>query len=151
MKSTGTVYTLGPLLDEYTLNAINKGKQLTEAEQNKKILMTENKYINNQGIMVESTLDKMNEIKSILKKAGINLRYFPFNPVKNRNGEIEGFVPKGENLKEIKKDVDEYKEKIQEAFDKGIEFKWALSNPKWIPCLSEVHESCRLLSYTVRP
>ena len=44
----------------------------------------------------------MNEIKSLLKKAGISMRYFPFNPIKNKNGEIERFVPKGEDLKEIK-------------------------------------------------
>lgn len=119
MKNTVTVFTLGPLLDEYTLNAISNAKETTEIQQQKKRLAVENKYMNKEGVMVESTLDKMNEIKSLLKKAGISMRYFPFNPVKNRNGEIEGFVPKGENLKEIKKDVDLYKEKIQEAFDKG--------------------------------
>lgn len=119
MKNTGTVYSLGPLLDEYTLDAINNAKQITETQQEKKRLVVENKYVNKDGQMLESTLNKMNEIKTILKKAGISMRYFPFNPVKNKNGEIEGFVPKGEDLKEIKKDVDLYKEKIQEAFDKG--------------------------------
>lgn len=119
MKSVQTMFTLGPLLDEYTLNVINNAKQITEMQQNNKRKAIESKFVNKEGIMVDSTLDKMNEIKDILKKAGISLNYFPFSPVKNKQGEIEGFVPKGENIKEIKEDIDKYKEKIEEAFKKG--------------------------------
>lgn len=119
MKNAGAVYSMGPLLDEYTLNCINNAKQITENEQNKKRNAVDNKFVNKKGVMVDSTLDKMNEIKSILKKAGVSIRYFPFTPVKNKQGEIEGFVPKGENIKEIKEDIDRYKEKIEEAFKKG--------------------------------
>lgn len=120
MKKNITVatYTLGSLLDEYTLNAINNAKQITKVQQERKGV-EENKFINSQGEMVESTLHKMNEIKYILKQAGISVRYFPFTPIKNRNGEIEGFVPKSDDISEIKKDIDLYKEKIQEVFDKG--------------------------------
>lgn len=119
MKKTSAVYALGPLLNEYTLNCINNAKQITEMEQSKKRSLQDNIFLNKDGVMVESTLDKMNEIKDILKKAGVSLKYFPFKPVKNKQGEIEGFVPKGENIKEIKEDIDKYKEKIEEAFKKG--------------------------------
>ena len=35
MKSTGGVFTLGPLLDEYTLQTINNAKKITEVQQKK--------------------------------------------------------------------------------------------------------------------
>lgn len=117
MSSTGGVYTLGPLLNDYTLQAIANAKKTREIERQKKIEETKNKFVNKDGLMVDATLNNMDEIKGILKKAGIK-QYFPFAPVKNDKGEID-FIPKGKNLKEIKEDIDAYKEKMQEALDKG--------------------------------
>lgn len=114
MKNTESVYMMGPLLNEDTLNCINYAKKITERKQNEN-----RRSINKYGEIVESTFDKMDEIKAILKKAGISLKYFPFSPVKNQYGEIERFDPKGETLKEKKEDIDMYKEKIEEAFKKG--------------------------------
>lgn len=63
--------------------------------------------------------EKMKRIAVILKKAGIDPKFFPFVPQKNKEGELIGFVPKGKNDKEIKENIEEYKRKMEEALEKG--------------------------------
>ena len=68
---------------------------------------------------VEDVLDEMEEVKKILNKADISLKLFPFKPQMNKQGEIVGFVPKGKNDKEIKEDIQKYKEEMEKALEQG--------------------------------
>ena len=68
---------------------------------------------------IEEVMDKMAEIAKILKGAGINPKLFPFKPETDKDGNIVGFVPKGKNEKEIKRDIEKYRDEIQKALDEG--------------------------------
>ena len=63
--------------------------------------------------------DKMNQMAAILKKAGISKNDFPFNFIKNKEGKVVDFSPKGKNKEEVEQNIMLYKEKIQEAFEEG--------------------------------
>ena len=107
------VETLGSLW-ESTNEAVLAAQNIVRAEKQIKVAKEEK-----EAMLSNSTLYKMNEVKQLLKKAGINLKYFPFKPIKNKQGEIEGFVPKGKNEMEIKEDIASYKEKLEEALENG--------------------------------
>lgn len=63
--------------------------------------------------------DMLNEIKPILKKAGISMKDFPFVPNMDKEGNVLGFIPKGKNEKEIKENIKEYKAKMEDALQNG--------------------------------
>lgn len=118
VQSLGNLYVLTKTSVEKANQMIAKEK---EERRNRNILKNQNR-INNEEKAQENNqdniIDKMAEIKEILTKSGLS-KFFPFKPERNKEGEIVGFVPKGKNNEEIKKDIEEYKVKMQEALEKG--------------------------------
>ena len=120
------VYSLGSFYDN-TAPYVVKAKEMEKEKERKR-------YVQNYVAMnkenrrdsfdyeqdpIEAIISQMDEVVSILKKAGIDSKFFPFKPQRDKNGEIIGFKPKGKNDKEIKEDIEEYKAKIQEALELG--------------------------------
>lgn len=118
MASTSKVEEIGSLWVS-TAEAVQKAKEDANIENDKKrkrgILMNQN-LMNNQE--QELNFDNMKEVTNILNKSGLK-KFFPFEPQINENKEIVGFKPKGKNDKEIKKNIEQYKNKMQEALEAG--------------------------------
>ncbi len=109
--------SLSALTQQYVEKAI-KSVEIEREKKRKRIsaFMLQNE--NNRDD--EPTLEeKMKRVATLLKKAGIAPKFFPFIPEKNKEGEIIGFTPKGKNDKEIKENIEEYKRKMEEALEKG--------------------------------
>lgn len=118
MASGGSVEFLGSLYSSEFMMAMQNGEKITNEEREKKIKLQEAQE-QRENALSNLNAQKMLEVKKLLKKAGIKLSSFPFKPVKGKDGQIEGFVPKSDNPKEIKEDVEKYKEKLEEALEKG--------------------------------
>lgn len=113
-----------------TSQSVEKAKQMVAQEQREAgktpvIFMSIDERIEYNNIEAREedrplTLDaKMNQVAAILKKAGIGKNDFPFNFIKDKEGKVIDFSPKGKNKEEIEQNIMNYKEKIQEAFDEG--------------------------------
>lgn len=100
-------------------------KEIKRKRQLNRFLLEEEKRDNSYDDYAQSEekevslVEQMKEVKALLKKAKIDAKFFPFKPELNKEGEIVGFVPKGKNKEEIQKNIEEYKEKLEEALEKG--------------------------------
>jgi len=77
------------------------------------------KYEINEKSVSEITTEIEKTILPILKKAGINSKVFPFKPVMDKDGKIEGYEPKGKNKKEIMENIEKYKSEIEKALQEN--------------------------------
>lgn len=111
------VVTLGSLTD-LTAGSIAYANEVVRKESEARVPYrtgNNDEEQNDQDIIKEQML----EIKNILKKAKIDFRDFPFKPQRDSDGEVNGFIPKGKNKLEIKRNIEEYSQQIVEAFQQG--------------------------------
>ena len=118
MAKTGKVETLGPIW-ERTAPFVEKGKQISDMEASNALMATPKKPKKMNKEQIKEVENQIDEIKTILKKAGISLKLYPFNAVKNKDGEIVDFVPKGKNPKQIKENIEKYREEMSKALEQG--------------------------------